>query len=319
MTSTEAAEPARDGTGQAPARSSTARRDALWALGVTLCGGVAFTTLDVAERVVPWLTRLEPYELDDLLLTAGLALGAALWFAQRRYAESRARYAALLRSEAERDGYLKRLEDLSAELLRADAEQRHELASALHDRVGQPLYAARLQLELAAGADTGAPSPALEQAHVLVSEAMAASKDLTVELNPPVLHDLGLREALRWLLPRLEARFGFRAELDDDPAWSAVEPRHQEAVFRSLAELLVNAGKHAQARAVRVCVRREPERRLRLSVEDDGVGFDAAARPREGYGLFSIERRLACMNGRLELRTAPGAGTCAVLHLRADG
>jgi len=292
----------------------TAGRDALLAVGVTGAGGLVFTAFDVVERGAPAVNRAEAYELDDLLLTLALALVAALWFAFRRFSESRTQLRALQLSEGQRDEYLRRLEDLSNELLVSEAQARHKLAATLHDRVGQPLYAARLRIELAASSSGPAAEEALTEAQALVTEAMVVSKDLSVELSPPILHDLGLREAVRWLLQRLQARYGFEGQFEDSPDWDAIPARLHEALFASIGELLTNAGKHAHARKVRVTAARLSDEALAVKVLDDGVGFDPTVGVREGFGLFSIERRLACMDGRLHVDSTPSTGTAAVLR-----
>jgi signal transduction histidine kinase len=290
-----------------------AARDALLAVGVTAVGGLLFTAFDVAERGAPAVNRGEVYELDDLLLTLALALVAALWFAFRRSSESRSQLHALRLSERQRAEYLQRLEDLSNELLLSEAQARQKLAATLHDRVGQPLYAARLRIELAAASTGCAVDEALSEAHALVTEAMAVSKDLSVELSPPILHDLGLREAVRWLLQRLQARYGFEGRFEDGPDWDTVPQHLHEALFASVSELLTNAGKHARARSVSVALARLSDAALAVTVRDDGIGFTPATAGRKGFGLFSIERRLACMDGSLGVHSTPSAGTVAVL------
>jgi signal transduction histidine kinase len=86
----------------------------------------------------------------------------------------------------------------------------------------------------------------------------------------------------------------------------------EEAFFRVAQEALSNAFRHARARRVRVAATLEPEM-ASLRVEDDGVGFDAAARRpgggAEGLGLASMRERLEALGGGLRLQAAPGAGT----------
>jgi signal transduction histidine kinase len=89
-------------------------------------------------------------------------------------------------------------------------------------------------------------------------------------------------------------------------------------------ELLFNAVKHAQARHVKVTIRRD-NHHIRINVEDDGVGFDTAklgyyASGTSGFGLFSIRERLDYLGGRLELESEPGHGTqvSLVAPLRSD-
>ncbi|MHC5034038.1 MAG: sensor histidine kinase, partial [Planctomycetota bacterium] len=94
-------------------------------------------------------------------------------------------------------------------------------------------------------------------------------------------------------------------------------------LFQTVRELLLNVVKHAAANAATVSVHAE-DGEVRISVEDDGVGFDAAAlgvhgHRTEGFGLFSIRERLDHLGGRLELQSEPGAGTRAVVTAPVTG
>ena len=287
--------------------------DALAVLALTTLAGTLFATLDAVERLTATLRSFEPFELDDLLLTLCVAVAGALWFSYRRWLDSRSQLAALRQSEDERDRYLRRVEGLSSELLSSEQRERHRVAELLHDGVCQTLYAARLQLDLALPAANPQSAPALRTARDLVLEAMGATKDLTIELSPPVLHDLGLQEALRWLLQRLGGRYGFEGHLADDPEWDAIPEEHRAPLFASIRELLINTGHHARAHAAYVSITRNSPDSLAVTVSDDGGGFDPKARPTSGFGLFSIERRLAFMSGCLHLHSRPGQGTSATL------
>jgi len=77
-------------------------------------------------------------------------------------------------------------------------------------------------------------------------------------------------------------------------------------------ELLINAIKHARAKKIKVSIQKVG-RRIRVSVEDDGVGFDSAKAEttitnKEAFGLFSIRERLEHFGGELEIVSAPGCG-----------
>jgi signal transduction histidine kinase len=293
-----------------------ATRDALLAGAVVLLGGCLFLRLDAVESVTSLLLRWEGFQLDDLLLTSGLAVAASTWFALRRLQDAGRQLRALQVSESEKARYVERLEELSTQLLESEQRERTRLAEALHDSVSQTLYACRLQLDrasaLAADAET---KRAIDEARELTSDAMAHTRELTADLSPPILHDLGLPDALEWLLPQLNARFAIQARLIPGKDWERIPQRLHAPVFHSVKELVINAGKHAAAAQVEVSASADSEDLVRVRVADDGRGFareDANAR---GFGLFGIERRRACIGAALHIESRPDAGTTAELRL----
>jgi signal transduction histidine kinase len=99
--------------------------------------------------------------------------------------------------------------------------------------------------------------------------------------------------------------------------WERIPAAWREPVFQSVNELLANAAKHARATEVEVSAATSGDGRLRVCVRDNGCGFEREANTRQGFGLFSIERRMAFLGGHLSVESATGAGTSAVLELPA--
>ena len=198
--------------------------------------------------------------------------------------------------------------EVLAAVLTTQEEERRRTAEALHNGVGQLLYATRLHL------DGLPPSEEVQAGRGLLNEAIRATRTLSSELTPSVLEDFGLPTALRELAKRIPAaRLAVDLNLHrlDEPLPALLAT----AVYRVVQELLNNVMKHAQAREVFVQVARE-DHELHLSVEDSGVGFDAdapAARP--GLGLASIRTRVSLLGGTLTIRARPGHGTGVFLVL----
>jgi signal transduction histidine kinase len=289
-----------------------ALRDALAAGLVVLIGGCLFVELDSAERISSRLLQWEPIELDDLLLTSFLAVVATTWFALRRWRDAARELRARTASEQEKARYLERLEQLSSQLLQAEQHERERLSVLLHDEVGQTLFACRLQLERAQQRVSDDETRAIVgTAHELASSAMLYTRELSVDLSPPVLHDLGLVPALEWLIRRTHERFGLTARLVPGAGWERIPAAWHAPVFHSVRELLTNAAKHANANDVAVSAAIRGTQAVDVSVSDDGRGFDA---PR-GFGLFSIERRMAWLGAELRVESVVGQGTRATLAL----
>ena len=142
-------------------------------------------------------------------------------------------------------------------------------------------------------------------------------RSLTSQLSPPVLSDLGLIPALRWLADEMEGTYSLRVEVEDDGLPKSLTAGESVVLFRAVRELLINVAKHAGVQ--RTMVRAlNINGHLVISVEDDGVGIadvQVAFAQVLGFGLASVRERIAFVGGTLELHSAPGEGTLVVLDL----
>jgi len=221
------------------------------------------------------------------------------------------------------EDYQRELRSLASELSLAEERQRRQVASFLHDYVAQALALAKIKLGAVRESVTD-PRVLAELAEVrsLVEQCIDYTRSLMADLSPPVLYEVGLEAALEELAAEIERRHGVTVEFQDDGQPKPVGEQMRVTLFQSARELLVNAIKHSDARRVRVCVRRDNEQ-IRVSVEDDGKGFDVRevglrAVRGSGFGLFSVRERLDHVGGRLELQSAPGKGTSATLVAPLD-
>jgi signal transduction histidine kinase len=212
-----------------------------------------------------------------------------------------------------------RLNERSREL--SMLSERNRLALELHDAVSQKLFSLVLTAE-SAGTVLGAGDDEAARVHVarlgeLAREALEELRSLILELRPPELERDGLCGALRKhveVLRRLH-KVDISMDVDDGVALGAGPDRE---VFRIAQEALANAVRHAGAHRLGVrLVRRDGI--VVLEVSDDGTGFepsDPEVRSRR-LGLTSMEERAARLGGRLEIRSAPGAGTTVRLEAAA--
>lgn len=193
----------------------------------------------------------------------------------------------------------------------AAAEERARLARDLHDETVQALVAIRRQLDLLE-LDLDERPRALERLealHELVDRTLEGVRRLSRNLRPAVLEDLGLVAALRDHLVEL-GRLGLRAELEVIGEPRRLAPVTEYAVFRVAQEALSNVARHAGTDRARVTLAFSPEE-LVLAVEDQGAGFDAAARDGEGggQGLVGMRDRAAEIGADLRVVSRPGQGT----------
>jgi PAS domain S-box-containing protein len=212
-----------------------------------------------------------------------------------------------------------RLRALASELSNAEHRERKRLAGILHDHIQQLIVAARMQIEWMKRSDRPDRIQAMAQgADGILHEALEASRNLTIDLSPPALHEGGLIGGLNWLATRMREKNQFVVNLRAD---SKAEPASEEArflLFECARELLFNAMKHAGVSEAEVLLTRTEHDQVRLCVSDRGAGFDAEdLRSRQAeeatFGLFSVQERLAYVAGHMEIETSPGRGTKVTL------
>jgi two-component system NarL family sensor kinase len=205
-------------------------------------------------------------------------------------------------------------ERLLQQALDSSSDERRRIAATLHDGVVQELTGA--SFSIAASAAQARSRGETEVATVLseaagtVRSSIGGLRSLLVDIYPPTLSSEGIQAALNDLTAPLRAR-GVTVDLDVD-ATVALDGPVERLVFRVAQECLQNVAKHSQASSVRVRLRSDAAG-LELSIEDDGVGFDAEQRlrlPREGhFGLRLLRDLVADGGGELRVSSAPGVGT----------
>lgn len=208
----------------------------------------------------------------------------------------------------------RRLQVLSRRLVEVQETERRHLARELHDEIGQALTVIEMNVQaLLASPGTDGLAPRLKQSLEVVERVQEQVHDLSLNLRPSMLDDLGLEPALRWYTKRQAALDGLQAEVRADPLEQRLDPMIETECFRVAQEALTNVVKHAKAHTVTVELTRSDEQ-LHLWVRDDGVGFDAASVREQAVrgaslGVLSMEERATLAGGGLQYHTAPGRGT----------
>jgi len=224
------------------------------------------------------------------------------------------------RREDESLRYQSRLRSLSSRLSLTEEHERRRIATELHDRIGHALANASMQLRRLRhpNAPENEQKRLLDTVDALIEQTIQDTQTLTFELSPPVLYDLGLEAAIDWLAEQTQSQHDISVRFIDDSTPAPMDESVRILLFQAVRELLFNVVKHARATQVTISVARK-EGYVRIAIEDNGIGFDAAAStPRRdnkggGFGLFSIKERLANQGGRLEIHSEPGRGTRVTL------
>jgi signal transduction histidine kinase len=233
-----------------------------------------------------------------------IAAGAAVVAAQS------ALIGALLVQRARRRRAEQDARTLGGRLITAHEDEGRRLARELHDDITQRL--AGVAMEAAALQRLADPAARSAAGSGIAAELGQLSRDvhaLSYRLHPAVIDDLGLGEALRIECERAARRGAVEVRFDGDEAAGAARGPRALALYRVAQEALRNALSHAQPQCLRVELRADGAG-TRLSVADDGCGFDPAApRERASLGLASMHERVALLGGWLRIDSRRGQGT----------
>jgi two-component system sensor histidine kinase UhpB len=159
----------------------------------------------------------------------------------------------------------------------------------------------------------------LEENAAILDRLLQQTRQISLDLRPPLLDDLGLVPALRWYVNQQAERAGLKAKFSADPLADDIPPHIQIACFRLAQEAITNVVRHADAKTFMVELGRA-DTSLRLIVRDDGKGFDVAAakaRAEQGasLGLLGLKERAALAGGSARVISSPGEGTTVEILL----
>jgi signal transduction histidine kinase len=217
------------------------------------------------------------------------------------------------RAEAALEDAMRRLQALTERMTQTQEEERRSLAFELHEKSGQELSALAMHLQMLEAQLAGNEAQArLEDARAIAAMALERVRALSAELHPTELDQFGLYSALRAHCRKHAAQAGWVLHFDA-PEGAARPSREVElACFRVAESALDNVARHARAAHVWVSLHRARDE-LRLTVRDDGIGFEPGdANRRSGpmhLGLVAMQERIRQVGGRLEVRPSPGSGT----------
>jgi PAS domain S-box-containing protein len=225
------------------------------------------------------------------------------------------------RKEAEQQliTYQNQLRQLSTELSLLEERDRRKFAVRAHEDIAQNLSIAKLKLESLLDSSASSEDKCKsDEISRLISLTIENIRSLTFELSSPILYELGFVSAVEWLTENVRKHHGHVTEFHDDGVSKPIAHDIQVLLFHAVRELLTNIVKHAKAKHIRVNIHHFDER-IRIEVRDDGVGFDPlkpshSENDSGGFGLFKIHESLGYAGGRLEIESAVGKGTTAVLE-----
>jgi len=208
------------------------------------------------------------------------------------------------------------LQIFSRQLIEAQEDERRRIARELHDQIGQILTAVKMNLHTVQRFKLVSEAGSYLKDNIeAVDEALRLVRDLSIELRPAILDDLGLATALGWYVDRYTKRTGLNVDIvielpDPNERFSR---DLETACFRIAQEALTNVVRHATASNVTLHLTKTAKT-LTLVVKDNGVGFDLKSLRRRSprvatLGLVSMQERAHAAGGTLEIESTPSRGT----------
>lgn len=189
-------------------------------------------------------------------------------------------------------------------VVKAQEEERNRLAMELHDNIGQLVSVAKLYCEHQVAATDDAVA---NKMHMILSEASDAIRRLSADMKPPEFAHGNLAQAIQALADRVCKVNHLDIAVNCCPMFGQhISAEHKLMVYRIIQEQLNNVLKYAQAKQVTI-VLNEDDGEARVSITDDGVGFDPAAKA-TGIGLSNMRSRLKLFDGDLIVQSAKGQG-----------
>lgn len=203
----------------------------------------------------------------------------------------------------------RQLQQLSHRLVEAQENERRAVARELHDEVGQLLTGLKMNLEVTRRLPPAAAATNLAQAQSQLDELMGRVRNLSLDLRPAMLDDLGLLPALFWLFDRYTAQTKVQVKCKHVDIEGRYAPELETATYRIVQEALTNVARHSRADEVVVLLWTTPDR-LWAQIEDQGAGFDAERVIAAGHssGLTGMRERALLLGGQLTIESTPGGG-----------
>ena len=211
--------------------------------------------------------------------------------------------------------------ELLARLLSVREEERTQLARVVHDEMGQVLTGLKMDLAWLQGhleSDQGSLLAKTQVMSSLIDSTIQAVRQISIELRPPILDDLGLVAAIEWQLQDLQKRTGLVCDLISPQAEVTLDVDGRTTVFRIFQEILTNVSRHAHASRVEVSLE-ETGNSLVLRVHDNGRGISQdEIRSTRSIGLLGMRERALLRGGDVDIQGSAGHGTTVTVRLPLD-
>ncbi len=218
----------------------------------------------------------------------------------------------LQREITERERAEKEIRYLSRKLINGIEEAQKKLARDLHDEFGQTLAALHLNAEALSNSmppEHQDQKKRIEEVTVLIEQLGDKIRNISSDLRPDLLDDLGLVPTLEWYIKEFhEKRKDIKINFQSVGIKRRLSPEIEIVLYRLFQESLNNVVKHSKANQVDVMLTYNYPKAI-FVVRDNGVGFDEQTRHSKGIGLIGMRERVVSLNGSIDIRGVTGKGT----------
>ncbi len=205
------------------------------------------------------------------------------------------------------------MKTLSRKLIQVQEMERRNIARELHDEIGQTLTAIKIDIMNAMKNISADGQSQLKDTIQLVEGTLNNVRELSLQLRPSILDDLGLIPAVRWYIDRQVQRTGINAKVITKQPEIKLSAEFQIASYRIIQEAVNNIMKHSQAKnmAIEIDAR---ENELHVTITDDGKGYDVIAARKNAaggvsVGVLGMQERAELVGGWMDIYSKPGKGT----------
>lgn len=209
-----------------------------------------------------------------------------------------------------------RLEALSHRLVQVQEAERRQIARELHDEIGQLLTGLKLTLEMSVGLSGDALKVNLDEAQSLINELISQVRELSLELRPAMLDDLGLIPTLLWHFERYSGQTQIQVNLEHAGLHRRFVSEVETAAYRIIQEALTNVARYAGVNeaTVRLWV---DQKTMYVEIRDAGAGFDPQVKQTgvDSSGLSGMYERAALLGGQFTIESSPETGTRVAANL----
>ena len=198
-------------------------------------------------------------------------------------------------------------------IIRTEEKERQHFSKELHDGLGPLLSSAKMSIS---ALDRMSVDPTQKEliasTSLVIDEAVRSLRELSNNMNPNVLNNFGLARSVQSFIKKLSPLKGVRVNFSSHLEDRRFDQDVEVILYRVVCEVINNSLKHASAEHINLCILQTAPDEINIIFEDDGVGFDTQQvmnDPGSGMGLSNVLSRIASLKGKVEIDSAPGAGT----------
>ncbi|WP_405567989.1 PAS domain-containing protein [Polaribacter sp. Asnod6-C07] len=224
-------------------------------------------------------------------------------------------------AKREIEEYQESLQKLTTEITLVEENQKKEIATNIHDHLSQALVISNMKIkELQRKPELKNIDEELHFVEDHITDALANSRRITSELSPPILYQLGIIEALYWLLENIETKHKIKCEINEDEEHIKLNEISSILLYRSIQEILNNAIKYAKATLITINILKKNQG-LDIVIKDNGIGFNINKLNNfrnsngSGFGLFTVQERIKNIKGKFKITSEINKGTSVNIYI----